>query len=129
MFLKAMLLWKLVFEWRSAHIVVVVVVHIPSPIEIGGSFVLMRSSILQKISTWPSCKRMSATYILISPDSLVYVAGREFVEFFVVAKNDDCHVDRTKDGKLMRLLEKAAFALEECAIRKQSANVPYFLTI
>lgn len=62
-------------------------------------------------------ERTSKTYILKTSDCLIYIARREFVKLFVVAKDDDCHVDRAENGKLMRLLEKTAFTLEECAAR------------
>lgn len=54
-----------------------------------------------------------ATYILVSSNRLVYVARGEFVQFLVVAKDDDSHVDRAEDGQLMRLLEQTAFPLEK----------------
>ncbi len=57
------------------------------------------------------------TYVLKPSDCLVYIARRKLVKFFVVAKDDDCHVDRAEDRKLMRLLEKTAFTLEECTTR------------
>jgi len=53
MFWKTVFLWKLIFKWRGAHIIVIVVLHIPSPVEIRRSFVLMRSSILRKVSLQP----------------------------------------------------------------------------
>jgi len=54
-----------------------------------------------------------AAVILEAADGLVDVAGGVLVELLVVAKDYDCDVDLTQDGKLVRLLEKTAFALEE----------------
>jgi len=56
---------------------------------------------------------MSAAIILISADSLVNVARRELVQLLVVTENDDGYVDGAEYGKLMRLLEQTALALEE----------------
>jgi hypothetical protein len=57
-----------------------------------------------------------ATYILISCEDLSNIATRVLVQFLVVAKDYNCDIDGTKDGKLMRLFEKTAFALEKCTI-------------
>ena len=65
----------------------------------------MRSSILRPVSLCAQIRWPPTTYILKASDGLVYVARRKFVELFVVAKDDDCHVDRAENGKLMRLLE------------------------
>jgi len=46
-------------------------------------------------------------------DGLVDISRRVFVQLFVVAENDDSDVDGTQHGKLVRLLEQTAFALEE----------------
>jgi hypothetical protein len=52
--------------------------------------------------------------ILITADNLVNVARGELVQLLIVAKYDDGDVDRAKHGKLMRLLEKTALALQKC---------------
>jgi hypothetical protein len=54
-----------------------------------------------------------AAIVLVPANGLVDVAGREFVELLVVAEDDDGHVDGAEHRELMRLLEEAAFALEE----------------
>lgn len=58
----------------------------------------------------------SATYVLIPGESLIDVAGREFVQLLVLSEDNDGDVDGAEDGKLMRLLEQAAFALQERAM-------------
>ena len=55
------------------------------------------------------------THVLISSYCVLYVAGRILIQLFVVAKNDDGHVDGAEDGEFVGLLEKSTFALEECA--------------
>ncbi len=62
-------------------------------------------------------ERICKSYILKTSDSLIYIPRRKFVEFFVVAKDDDCHIDGAEDGKLVRLLEQTAFPLEKRAGR------------
>lgn len=52
---------------------------------------------------------------MVPANRLVDVAGREFVELLVVAEDDDGHVDGAEHRELVRLLEEAAFALEEGA--------------
>jgi len=56
---------------------------------------------------------------LVAADGLVDVAGRKLVELLVVAEDDDGDVDRAQHGELMRLLEQAAFALQESAAQGQ----------
>ena len=51
--------------------------------------------------------------ILEAPHGLVDVAGRELVEFLVVAENDDSDVDGAENAELVCLFEQAAFALQE----------------
>lgn len=62
----------------------------------------------------------AAAYILVPSDGLVDVARRELVELLVVPKDDDCNVDGAEDGKLVSLLEEAAFALQKGAAKGQS---------
>jgi hypothetical protein len=50
---------------------------------------------------------------LISGEDLSNIAARVFVQLFVIAKYNDRNVNRAENGKLMRLLEQAAFALQE----------------
>jgi hypothetical protein len=50
---------------------------------------------------------------LISGEYLSNIAARVFVQLFVIAKYNNCNVNRAKYGKLVGLLEQAAFALEE----------------
>jgi hypothetical protein len=54
-----------------------------------------------------------AAIILVAANCLIDVAGRKLVQLLVVAKDDDSDVDGAEDGELMRLLEQAAFALQE----------------
>jgi hypothetical protein len=48
-----------------------------------------------------------------SLDSLLDITRRELIELLVVAENDNRDIDRTKNGELVGLFEKTAFALEE----------------
>jgi hypothetical protein len=43
-----------------------------------------------------------------------------------MAEDDHCDIDRTKDRQLVRLLEEAAFALEESAVHKLSVAARAF---
>ena len=56
------------------------------------------------------------TYVLISCEDLSNITTRVLVQLLVVAKDYDGDIDGTEDGKLMRLLEKTAFALEKGSI-------------
>ena len=63
-----------------------------------------------------SINRAPCTYILISVEYLIYIGTRVLVQFLIVAKDNNRDIDRTKDGKLVRLLEQTTFALEKCPI-------------
>lgn len=56
------------------------------------------------------------THILISVDELSHICGRVFVKLLVITKDKDGNINGTKHGKLMSLLEEAAFSLQECAV-------------
>lgn len=56
---------------------------------------------------------MRTAIVLKPPDDLVDIVGRVLVELLVVAEDDDGDVDLAEDGEFMRLLEEAAFTLEE----------------
>ncbi len=58
------------------------------------------------------------TYILVSGQDLANITTRVFVQLLIIPKDDDGDIDRTQDGKLMRLLEQTAFALEERSVRR-----------
>lgn len=45
------------------------------------------------------------------------------MQLLVVAENDDCDIDGTKDSQLMRLLEETTLALQECAVIDWLATV------
>jgi hypothetical protein len=49
----------------------------------------------------------------MAADDLLNVRRRVLVQFLIVSKDDHGDIDGTEHGKLMRLLEQAAFALEE----------------
>lgn len=55
------------------------------------------------------------TYVLISANGLVDVAGRKLVQLLVVAENDHGDINRAKDRQLVSLLEEASFAFEKGA--------------
>jgi hypothetical protein len=50
---------------------------------------------------------------LVSSQDLSNITTRVFVQFLVIAEDDDRDIDGTEDGELMRLLEQATFALKE----------------
>ena len=56
---------------------------------------------------------MRAAIILKAPDYLIDVGRGVLVELLIVPEDDNGDVDGTQDGQLMRLLEQAAFPLEE----------------
>jgi len=58
-------------------------------------------------------KERDATYILISTDGLIDISGRKFIQFLIMAEDNDSHVDRAENGKLMRFLEQSTFSLEK----------------
>ena len=82
---------------RRANTCVVIVIVVPTILvgEISGTLVLMRLR-LRIVSL--ATKRTAAfrSYIVIALQSLVNIARRELVEFFVGAKDDDSDIDRTQ---------------------------------
>lgn len=56
---------------------------------------------------------MCAAIVLEAAHDLVDVGGRVFVQLLIMAKDHNRDVDGAEDGELVRLLEQAAFALEE----------------
>ena len=56
------------------------------------------------------------------PNDIVDITGRELVKFLVVAEDYHGNIDRTQDGEFVCLLEKTAFALQECSVRSRSAS-------
>ena len=58
----------------------------------------------------------SLTYVLVSTNIFIDIAGREFIELLIVAEDDDGNIDGAEDGQLMGLFEQAGFALEESAV-------------
>jgi hypothetical protein len=52
-------------------------------------------------------------HILISSQDLSNITTRVFVQLLIISKDYDGDIDRAENGELMRLLEQAAFALEE----------------
>lgn len=77
-------------------IVVIVIIHLSLPTEVRGTLVFIGSSI-----------------ILISSQDLSNITTRVFVQLLIITKDYDSDIDRAENGELMRLLEQAAFALEE----------------
>ena len=55
-------------------------------------------------------------YILISSQDLPNITTRVFVQLLIISKDYDRDIDRAENGELMRLLEQAAFALEEGSV-------------
>jgi hypothetical protein len=58
----------------------------------------------------------SLTYVLVSTNVFIDIAGRELVQLLVVSEDDYGNVDGTEDRKLMRLLEQAGLTLEKGAV-------------
>ena len=52
-------------------------------------------------------------YVLISGQDLSNITTRVFVQLLIITKDYDGDIDGAENGELMRLLEQAAFALEE----------------
>lgn len=57
------------------------------------------------------------TYKFESRDGVIDIARGELIQLLVVPKNNDGDVDRTEHGKLMRLFEQTAFALEKSPVK------------
>jgi hypothetical protein len=55
---------------------------------------------------------------LVSRQDLSNVTTRIFVQLLIISKDYDRDIDRAENGKLMRLLEQATFALEERSVGK-----------
>ena len=55
---------------------------------------------------------------MVSCQDLSNITTRVFVQLLVIAKDYDRDIDGTENGKLMRLLEQATFALEERSVRQ-----------
>jgi hypothetical protein len=82
---------------HSGPVIIVVVVHILSlPAEISRTFMLVCSSILKPISC-DQGRHGDATYILISCQDLSNITARVLIQLLIIAKDNDCDVDRTKD--------------------------------
>jgi uncharacterized membrane protein len=104
-------------RWARSIIIVIIIVHLALATEVCGPLVFVRSSILQKISCNSLAVCKTGTYVLISSQDLPNFTTRVLIQLFIIPKDYDRDIDRTKDGKLMRLLEQTAFAL-----KKSSAN-------
>jgi hypothetical protein len=61
---------------------------------------------------------------LISSQDLSNITTRVFVQLLVISKDYDRDIDRAENGELMRLLEQAAFALEEGSV-ETLASMPW----
>jgi hypothetical protein len=77
-------------------VIVVIVIHLSLPAEVRGALVFVGSSI-----------------VLISSQDLPNITTRVFIQLLIISKDYDRDIDRAENGELMRLLEQAAFALEE----------------
>jgi hypothetical protein len=113
--------------WCSGALVVLVLVIVAVLLahKVLGALVLVCAAILRDLSVSCSfsatlCPRIRGAYILVPANGLVDVARRKLVQLLVVAEDDDGDVNRAEHGELMRLLEQAAFALQESAAQGQS---------
>jgi hypothetical protein len=82
---------------RRGAVAVLFLVIIISTVEIGGTFVLLRT-----------------TVILISGNKITHVCRRVLVQLLIVAEDENGNIDGAQDGKLVCLLEQAALTLKEC---------------
>jgi len=83
--------WRcVVFRWRRAHIVVIVIIVVSTALasKIRRTFMFV-----------------SASIVLKAPNGIVDVSGAELVKFLVVSKYDDSYIDLTENSQLKRLLE------------------------
>ena len=55
----------------------------------------------------------SITYVLISPNRLVNISRREFIQLLVVTEYNYCDIDRTEYRKFVRLLEQTPFSFQK----------------
>lgn len=53
---------------------------------------------------------------MVSGQDLSNVTTRVFVQLLIISEDYDRDIDRAENGELMRLLEQAAFALEESSV-------------
>jgi hypothetical protein len=63
---------------------------------------------------------------LVSCQDLSNITTRVFVQLLIIAKDYDGDIDGTEDGKLMRLLEQATFALKERSVGKKHRSAGNF---
>ena len=85
--------------WLSSCPILIILIFVPS------------TTFVRKVR-WP-LMLMRAAIVLKAPDDLIDVRRRVLIQLLVMTEDDDRDVDRAEDGELMRLLEQAAFALEE----------------
>ena len=114
--------WGVRISWRRALVVFVVfIVAVLLAHEVLRALVFVSSAILRDLSAQNSFSAALSirdrwgAYILIAANGLVDVARGKLVQLLVVAEDDDCDVDGAEDRELVRLLEQAAFALQEGA--------------
>jgi hypothetical protein len=77
-------------------LVIIIVIHLSLPTEVPRALMFVCTAI-----------------ILVSRQDLPNVTTRVFVQLLIISKDYDCDIDRAENRELMRLLEQAAFALEE----------------
>jgi len=101
----------------TAFILLIIVAAAGLASEVSRTFVFVCAAILclrQHIAnTQPSPSEPTQAYVLKPPDNLIDIRGRVLVQLLVMTENDDGDIDGAEDGELVRLLEQAAFALEE----------------
>ena len=97
---KIVIGWHWILKRWCAHIIIVIIVQIPSASKVRWSFVFMSSSILFHDQHQPSILREPRwePHVLKSANGLVDIARREIVQLFVMAKYDDGNIDGTKNG-------------------------------
>ena len=58
---------------------------------------------------------------MISSQDLSNITTRVFVQLLIISKDYDRDIDRAENRELMRLLEQAAFALEEGSVETSAS--------
>lgn len=80
----------------------------------GSAFNILIFIVVATIEVVRTFMLVGTTVILISRDQVSHVVRGVLVEFLVTAEDEYGDIDRTEHGELVRLLEQAAFSLQEC---------------
>jgi hypothetical protein len=81
---------------RGCRIDFFIIVVVVTAREVAGTLVFLRRAM-----------------VLVSADEVAHIGGGVLVKLLVCAKDEDCDVDGTQDGKLVCLLEETALSLQK----------------